>query len=237
MNELPTSDAHILDHMEINISVADLNIHLGTTANREKILTVAEDLLLKSQGIWHPRAIFLWFGVKQAAKGEVCLVSQGNEEGLRLQLGYSGIFMDVAERALVGVYTAGGELVREAAEASREKRYMDAFLYDLMGLAVLEKTRLQINRVVEEEAAKSGWGVGPFLSPGSVHGWDLGDQWKLCTLVPLDRINVYISKQGILQPFTTITCLIGIGPRYQSTTVGSTCQVCSKSQNCEMKKT
>ena len=81
------------------------------------------------------------------------------------------------------------------------------------------------------------WGVGPFLSPGSVHGWDLGDQPSLCTLVPLDCIDVQLSESGILKPYKTIACLIGIGPEYKARTVGATCDVCSKNKPCEMRKT
>ncbi len=120
-----------------------------------------------------------------------------------------------------------------AAIASREKRVMDAYLYDIIGLAVLEKVRQRINRLVEAEAREMNWGVGPFLSPGSVHGWDLDDQVNLCALLPMEKIGVTRSEKGILEPFKTLSCLIGIGPDYSARTVGETCEVCSKKDRCE----
>lgn len=80
-------------------------------------------------------------------------------------------------------------------------------------------------------------GRGPFLSPGSVHGWDLIDQAVLCSLLPLQEIDVQVGKKnGVLQPFNTVSSLIGIGLGYTAATVGSTCQICSNNERCEMKK-
>lgn len=39
-----------------------------------------------------------------------------------------------------------------------------------------------------------------------------------------------------LSPYKTISCLIGIGCGYQTTKVGATCQVCSKKDECPMRK-
>ncbi len=79
-------------------------------------------------------------------------------------------------------------------------------------------------------------GVSPFLSPGSVHGWELEEQSKLCSLLPIERINVIIKNDTVLFPLKSITALIGIGPGYDSNKVGSTCDVCSKKNKCEMKQ-
>jgi hypothetical protein len=100
---------------------------------------------------------------------------------------------------------------------------------------VLEKVRQQINRIVEEQAQARNWGVGPFLSPGSVHGWELDDQRRLCDLIPLERIGVTRGDSGILKPFKTISCLVGIGPNYPAKTVGATCEVCSRRVQCAMR--
>jgi len=230
-----SSEVQVLNQFKITIFLKDLDALIGIADNRGKIFEMAEKLLPKVQGIWRPRAIIRWLKVERVTDNGVILTSFDSRTGGYLQLGVASIFMINAIQGMIGVYSAGDELEKVAAKASLEKRYLDAFLYDLIGLAVLEKTRQQIERVVEEEVRKNNWGVGPFLSPGSVHGWELADQGNLCALVPLDRIDIEL-KGNVFRPFKTISCLIGIGPKYEARTVGSTCDVCLKSQDCEMRR-
>lgn len=233
--ESTISQVQILDALKIKISLDDLAVGMKTGTNREKILEMADKLLSKVQGSWRPQAVIRWLGVEQVTKDMVILKSFNGGEAGRLHLGFASRFMDKAKYGLVGVFTAGDELEREANLASTEKRFMDAYLYDQIGLAVLEKTRQQINKVVEEKARELNWGIGPFLSPGSVHGWELDDQDNLCGFVPMDRIGVESGGDGILKPFKSLSCLIGIGPEFAAKMVGSPCEICSKRDQCEMR--
>jgi hypothetical protein len=225
----------IFDALEIQVFPKDLAASIKTRTNRGKILEVANNVLAKVQGSWRPRAVIRWLGVELVTDDRVTLKPLDGGEKECLHLGFASRFMTAAEYGLVGVFTAGDELERESVLASKEKRVMDAYLYDLIGLAVLEKTRQLINKVVEEKAREMNWGIGPFLSPGSVHGWELDDQDNLCGFVPMDRIGVSKGENGILKPFKTISCLIGIGPKFSAKTVGAPCDVCSKKDQCEMR--
>lgn len=80
---------------------------------------------------------------------------------------------------------------------------MEAYFIDLLGLIVLEKTGHVIKRIAEKQAQKSGWGVSPFMSPGSVHGWELEEQVNLCALLPLEKINVNVREDAIFSPYKT----------------------------------
>ncbi|NOQ66012.1 MAG: hypothetical protein GQ556_02185, partial [Desulfobacterales bacterium] len=71
---------------------------------------------------------------------------------------------------------------KESNKASQQGDFLEAFFLDLVGLIVLEKTGNIIKQLAQQKAVESGWGVGPFLSPGSVHGWKLEEQKKLCSL-------------------------------------------------------
>jgi len=122
------------------------------------------------------------------------------------------------------------------AEASRTNDFLGAHFIDLLGLLVLEKTEKYVKRLAQDKALLAGWGVSPFLSPGSVHGWDLAEQTKLAGCLPIKNINVGISENAVFSPFKTISCLIGIGPKYEPTEVGSTCQVCSKREDCRIRQ-
>lgn len=229
-----TSRVQLLDNLEIVIFPEDLAATLKTGGNSAKIIEMAGNLLSKIQGNWRPRAIVRWLGVARATSEMVMLKPLDGGEPQCLSLGFAGSFMATARYGLVGVFTAGDELEKESLSASAGKRVMDAYLYDLIGLAVLEKTRRHINRIVEEQARELSWGVGPFLSPGSVHGWELADQDNLCSLVPVERIGV-TRENGILKPFKTISCLVGIGPEFTAKTVGATCDVCAKKDRCDMR--
>lgn len=233
--ESARSQIQVLDAIKIEVWPEDLAAGIKTGSNREKILEMADALLANVQDIWCPRAVVRWLCVEEVENDMVMLKTlEGGEMG-RLRLGFAGRFMAFAKYGLVGVFTAGDELERQANLASREKRFMDAYIYDLIGLIVLEKTRQRINRVVEEKARQLNWGIGPFLSPGSVHGWELDDQDNLCAFVPMEKIGVKSKGNGILMPFKSLSCLIGIGPKYGAKKVGAPCDVCSKKDQCEMR--
>ena len=151
-------------------------------------------------------------------------------------MGFSSKFMKEASRALIGVYTVGIALEEAAAEASREGQMLDGYLYDVVGLAVLDELKKIVNTIAEDYCQKLNWGVSPFLSPGSVHGWELEDQGVLCSMLPLEMTDVALQESKILLPFKSISFLIGIGQGYHVTEVGTTCEVCSKRDNCEMGK-
>lgn len=231
-----TSQIRLLETLSIEIFPEDLAAAVKTGANNARILEMAGKVLATAQGLWRPQAVLRWLGVDRVTGGIVVLSSLDGGEAGCLHLGHAACFMAPATYGLVAVFTAGDELETQAAMASKEKRVMDAYLYDLIGLAVLEKTRRRINGIVEEKAREMNWGVGPFLSPGSVHGWELDDQENLCRLVPLARIGVK-NENGVLRPFRTVSCLIGIGPKFTTKTVGATCDVCSNRDRCELRAT
>jgi len=105
-------------------------------------------------------------------------------------------------------------LEQETQKASNSQKFLVAFILALISLLVLEKTGEKVNNIAEQNAAKLGWRVSPFLSPGSVHGWELEAQLKLCPLLPLDQICARILNNTVLTPFKSNSCLIGIGPEY-----------------------
>ncbi len=137
---------------------------------------------------------------------------------------------------MVAVYSAGYEIEKETRKCSENEDFLVSYLLDLISLLVLEKTGDIVKKIAELKAAELGWGVSPFLSPGSIHGWELKEQLKLCSLLPLDEINVRIRDDAVLIPFKSLSCLIGIGAGYRATLVGTTCQVCSKNDVCQMKQ-
>ena len=229
-----TSQPQIFDSLGIEIHLDDFAGSLKTSGIRDKLVNMAESALASVQGIWRPRAVVRWFDVLDVSAEEAVLSGLPGGQQVRLALGFAARFLVEARQVLISIYTAGDELEKVAAEANRKRRVMDSYLYDMIGLAVLAKTGKYVQQIAEDKARARRWKVGPYLSPGSVHGWEISDQQKLCDLLPYGEIEVHVEGNGILRPFKTIVCMIGIGPGYTNETVGGTCSVCSAKDTCLM---
>jgi hypothetical protein len=225
----------VIKDLDIEVTAESLFKKIRTGTNRPDILATAEETLTKVNKIWRPGIVYRWLSVErnQATPGTITI---HNSPQTTFDLGHSNRFVEEASQVLVAAYSAGKEVDAETRKASDNQEMLVSFLLDTIALLVLEKTGNIINKLAEEKAAELGWGVSPFLSPGSVHGWELEDQLKLCSLLPLNEINVTITDNAVLSPFKSLSCLIGIGKGYKSTHVGSTCRVCSKNTDCEMKQ-
>ncbi len=225
--------------LAVSVEFEELAKKIQMSGTKPAILKAAETVFKKANGIWQPAAVYQWFKFKSCdTNGTGTIIPLGSgpsaTDSVVITIGHSGKFLTQACNVLVAVYTAGLKLDEAAAEASKNNNFLSAHFLDLLGLLVLEKTEKYVKQLAQDKAVLAGWGVSPFLSPGSVHGWDLAEQTKLAGCLPIKNINVGISENAVFSPFKTISCLIGIGPRYETTFVGSTCQVCSKREDCRI---
>ena len=227
---------HTLSHIEVDIAFQDLEQKIKTVGNSPEILKTAKRTLTIARGLWQPQAVYQWFEYKNIGQDNLGRIMQNSGSHVDLDFGHSSQFLTHAVYALISVYTAGPKLEQVSKNASSKGELLEAYLFDLIGLIVLDQAGLKIKEIAQKQARNLGCGVSPFLSPGSVHGWDLEEQVKLCSLLPLEKINVKIRKDAVLSPFKTISCLIGLGPGYDAVEVGTTCQVCSKNHECQMKQ-
>ncbi len=231
----------VLSQLSVDVSFQDLVKEIKTSGNRPDMLETAKKTLSRAQNIWKPAAVYCWVEFQQTQTNNLGRIIQKGS-GINgcgfvdIDFGYSIKFLTPASHALVSVYTAGQALEEESKKASQKGDLLEAFFLDLIGLVVLAKAGNRIKQIAQKKAAELGWGVSPFLSPGSVHGWELEEQINLCSLLPLEKIDVKIRDDAVLSPFKTISCLIGLGPGYDATRVGTTCQVCSKNHDCQMKQ-
>ena len=226
----------VLSQLSVDVSFQDLVKEIKTSGNRPDMLETAEKTLSRAQNIWKPAAVYCWVEFQQTQTNTLGRIIQKGCGFVDIDFGYSIKFLTHASHALVSVHTAGQALEEESKKASQKGDLLGAFFLDLIGLVVLGKAGDRIKQIAQEKAAELGWGVSPFLSPGSVHGWELEEQINLCSLLPLEKIDVKIRDDAVLSPFKTISCLIGLGPGYDATQVGTTCQVCSKKHDCQMKQ-
>jgi len=235
IDNLINTEPHILTDLNIEVDPEELIERIRTgTKKSDTLLATARDTLKKINNIWNPGITYRWFPFTQSETEPGKSTVQSSPPVI-LDLGHSANFVKAASHVLVAAYSAGNEIEEATRKTSGNQTPLISFLHDLIGLLVLEKTGKIINTLAEQKASELGWGVSPFLSPGSVHGWKLEEQVKICSLLPLSKINISIGDDAVLSPFKSLSCMIGIGTGYTSTRVGTTCQVCSKNNDCEMK--
>jgi len=227
---------HTLTELNIEINFKELEKKIQTSQKREGILITAEKTLRRANNIWNPAIVYRWLPIDQSETQHGKSVIRCDNRPTVLNLGHSSIFIKDASYVLVAAYSAGSEIEKAIQKSSEKEELLVSFFLDLIGLLVLEKTGDIVKRIAEQKASELDWGVSPFLSPGSIHGWELEEQLKLCPLLPLNDINVQIRDDSVLVPFKSLSCLIGIGPEYKTTLVGTTCQICSQKNDCPMKQ-
>lgn len=228
------SQAHVLNKLNIEVRFEELANKISTAKARPEILAIAEETLGEVINCWNPAIVYRWLHFRQSKEkpGE-CRI-YGENITASLALGHCFAFIEDAEYVVVAAYSLGNEIEVALKKELNRNAYLVSYILDLIYLLVLEKTGDIVKKIAEEKAAELGWGVSPFLSPGSNSGWDLEDQIKLCRVLPLKNIGLQIQENAVLVPFKSLSCLIGIGPHFNSTSVGTTCQVCSKNDTCKM---
>lgn len=221
---------------DIDLEFRDLAPKISMSETRPAILDAARAVFERVKGRWSPAMVYCWTDYLSGNDDETGILVLPGDRSMTVRPGHSNRFLTHARHTLAGVYTAGRELDEQSARASRDGNFLDAHFIDQIGLAVLEKVEHRLKAVAEKKAEDAGWGVSPFLSPGSVHGWDLAEQTKLAGILPVHAINITLSDSGVFSPFKTISCLIGTGPGYEARQVGTTCRVCSKRGTCRMRQ-
>ncbi len=225
-----------LPTLAVPLAWEDLVDHLHRLPGGEKLIDQAEEVFEASGRISSPAALLTTMSPLSRSDGRVAVRRSDNGLEAQLCLGWAAGFLDAAEVLVAGAYTIGPELQHKAAEVSKHGDYLHAYLLEQLGLALLGRTGAAVNAIIEEHALARGWGVGPLLSPGSVHGWELPDQATLCRLLPLAEIAMACSEAGVLSPFNSLTFIIGLGPGYKATRIGSPCEVCNNRDSCQLRR-
>jgi hypothetical protein len=223
----------ILRDIPITLTAEQVIAAQGQRRIRPQLLSDASEAIALGETLWQPAIAYDWFEVK-AVEGEFAtLHTPNNVDGeTTLHLGPKADLLDSARRVAVSVATIGPGLEERVQELQSAGDSLRAYLLDSVGVVALGTTGEAIRCLVEETAADRQWGVGAHLSPGSLVGWRLQGQHALCSLLPLDAIGVHLSKHHVLEPHKSASGLIGIGPGYKSTTVGSVCKWCALKNTC-----
>lgn len=224
-----------LTDLDVQLETDELVTRLSQGIQRPQFRDIAETTLTEVNGIWRPSISYRWLNCSRIEEAGGTHRVHGGDENVILDLGVSSHFLNNAEYVLVAIFTIGEALEAVSRQTSKDGQVLIAYIIDVIGLIVLEKTGDLINSVAEDKARELGWGVSPLLSPGSIHGWNLEEQLQLCSLLPIAELGLKIQNDAVLKPFKSMTSLIGIGPGYSSAMTGAACLACSKNDECHFK--
>lgn len=216
------------------------------------LLSSAQRAIDSSEELVEPAAVYdeflvLGFEGEEVALAEVSTevpteasspgnsISPGVEIG-RLRVGPKIDLLRPARRVMVSVDTIGPALEKRVEALQKSGEVLDAYMLDSVGVVALGGVGEALRELAEQRAAELGWGVGAALSPGSLVGWDHRGQRDLCALLPLDAIQVQLNDHCVLEPHKSASMLIGLGPDYPSSRVGSVCRYCSLADTCWRRK-
>ena len=224
----------VLNDIAISVTAQEVLLaqYLGRrTTFTPAVIESAEQAIARGKGLWAPAAVTNEFDVLGTKGRELVLVG-----GSRLHIGPKIDLLEPAERVLVSVDTIGPALEKEVERLNARGEILDAYMLDSVGVVALGSVGDALRAMAERRAAELGWGVGAALSPGSLVGWPLRGQRELCALLPLETIGVRLSAHYVLEPHKSASMLIGLGPNYPSTRVGSVCRFCSLAETCWRRK-
>lgn len=158
------------------------------------------------------------------------------EGGRRLRLGPHADLAAPATQVIAYVATIGPRLEEEVRALMAGPDLLKGYMLDCAGVVAVGQTAMHLRELAEEMAREKRWGVSPSLYPGSPMGWPLRGQRDLVALVPAEEIGVTLNPSCMLIPQKSCSGLIGMGPGYQDTQVGSLCHWCSLAESCWRRK-
>jgi hypothetical protein len=223
----------ILENIAISLTAEEVIAAQERRQIRPELLRDAEEAIALGETLWQPQAVYDWFDVPWVDGREVHVRVPDRSTGeVVLRVGPKADLLNSAERILTSVATIGPALEERVGELNASGEILKAYLLDCVGVVALGAVGEAVRCLAEETAADLEWGVSPSLSPGSLIGWTLRGQRELCGLLPLDSIGVRLNSHNVLEPHKSASGLIGLGPGYETSRVGSVCRYCALQKTC-----
>ena len=191
------------------------------------LLSAADWAIQRAQELVQPAVAYTVLE-SEGVEGEELVL----ENNVRLRLGPHADLAAPARRVIVSVATIGPRLEAEVHELMGGSDALKGYVLDCAGVVAVGQTAMQLRELIEDMARQEGWGVGPSLYPGSPMGWSVRGQKDLIQLAPAEEIGVRLTSSCMLIPHKSSSGLIGIGPGYTKTKVGSLCHWCSLKDSC-----
>jgi hypothetical protein len=185
--------------------------------------------LSKCRAIAAPQGGYLWqnnISFKSSSKLEI----DGNSFSVGKII--AGKLKHVVAVALFAA-TAGPGPESLARELMGRGLYLEGYIVDLIGTAMVESMADQIHRKIAENAATLEMKVTNRYSPGYC-SWKVDEQQKLFLLMPAEPCGIALTETSLMTPIKSVSGIIGIGPGV--TFSEDICEVCPM-KNCTFRKT
>lgn len=220
-------------NIDIKVSAAEVICALqqGHHAS-DRLLTEAENAVAMAGDLLEPATVYQWVDVNTVEAMHVVLTGSNGGINRRLNVGPHANLLKKAKSVMVAVHTIGYRIDAKVNDLNRAGEVLQGYLLDSVGVVALGKVGDFGRSLVEAEAFRRGWGVGPSMGPGTLVGWETSDQPNLCAFLDIGRIGVAVNDSSLLIPFKSVSTLVGMGPDYRSRKVGSVCGLCTLRNTC-----
>ena len=220
---------------DIRIELEAEEIILRLQKGREPsqaLISETEKSIIEARNLIRPAMVYDWFKILGIVENQVILSTDNLDQEINLNIGQHINLIEKAELALLSVVTIGSDLDERVRALNRSGENLSGYLLDSVGVAALAKIREIAIELVEREAYRRNWGIGPLLGPGSLAGWPISGQADICKLLPIEQIGVYLNETSMLVPLKSASGIKCIGPEYGSRDIVSVCQLCTHRDTC-----
>lgn len=221
---------------KITFKWEDLLANMKRGTGREpgpEMIKAAERAYKEGIGLLDLKAVYDIFdveGIEDEKILKLFLPTENRRE--KLYIGPRIGYLEPAEKAVIGLSTAGPAVVEAMEKYSFEEEYLLMYYLDSFAVKAIGELSELLRRTVEEMAKERGWGVGPSMQPGSVTGWDVSGQSDLYRLAGGETIGIRVNESHFLLPKISNSTIIGTGPGYKNMKVGSMCHECVRQDTC-----
>ena len=139
-------DGGIIAKTDLELSFKEVVAKLGGAQNQPAVINAAIKTLEAAKFLWQPKIVYRWLEISIVDEVGVKLCCAQSGRIVTLTMGFSTGFVQKATKALIGIYTVGKALENAAVKASGEGRMLDGYLYDIIGLAVLDRLKIEVKQ-------------------------------------------------------------------------------------------
>ena len=142
------------------------------------------------------------------------------------------VMLRSVEKTVVFACTVGSRLNGIITSYDLNTHYLEAYLMDILGTVIIEKTVQKFAEQIKSDPFLSGFKVSNTVSPGNC-GWPVEEQKKLFSLLPENFLGIKLNESGMMYPVKSLSGIIGIGKKVKFKQ--TECRYC-KSKNCMFRK-
>ena len=199
----------------------------------EDMIAAAKRAACEGSALIELRSVYeIYKNMEIASGSEVLELCGGSGAAERVHIGPKIGYLYPAKEIVIAICTAGKAIADAMRAYSESGDYLMMYYLDSFGVRALAEMSSYMRSHVERIAGEKGWGVGPSMQPGSVQGWDVTGQNDLYRLGHGSALGLTLNESSFLVPQISNSALIGIGPHYTESKIGSMCHECPRQNEC-----